>query len=272
MPNYNYLKHDLLSIMYNRCNIAIKYYISGDIISSRKYVCRKELKMAEIQIEYRKLQKDIEDSIKKGNEKSKDNPDILLPEEFEAAILTCLTEKTEDNSDESWENAYNLWDVQIHTPDEIPVGDSYIKVQDVVLEIILSLIKKGVMAFLLHEAEISVTPKDLIEFGNKLIASLSSLDRCDKCLAYKAVNHPSTVYKPVSKDSIMKWFPGIKSNDILQKCDMISVEMHKSCRFFNFEDELCTISENDICEAISSLQKKQIVTSLDNDTRYKFKW
>lgn len=229
--------------------------------------------MAEIQIEYRKLQEDIEDSIKKGNEKNKKNPAVpLLPKEFEAAILTCLTEKAEDNSDESWEKSYELWDAQIHTPDEVPFGDSYIKVQDVVLEIILSLIKKGVMVLLLPEVEGALTPKDLIEFGNKLVASLSALDRCDKCLAYKAVNHPSTVYKPVRKDSIMKWFPGIGINDGLQECDMTSGEMHKSCKFFNFEDKLCTISENDICDAIASLQKKQIVAPLDNDTRYKFKW
>lgn len=236
--------------------------------------------MAELKKEYRDLQKEIMASIEEFNINKEQNPEIpSLPEDFGTAIMYCLDKREGAIFEENWEDSRKLWDEQDHPMTEIPIGDHFIIVQDVVLDILKRMIKTGIMAFLIHNGiaaippeEASINYKDVVDVCRKLIASLNSLDTCDICLAYKVVKNPSTIYSSVDKDSIIKWFPVMEGEDSSPKCDMIDVGIHNSCEFFNPEDELCTVSKKGIDKAITSLEEKKIVKPVNNNTEYKFKW
>ena len=227
--------------------------------------------MAVIQIEYKKLQDEFEESIRKSNRKAEDNPNIpILPEEVGAVIMFCLTETVHDYSDDSWENSKKLWDDKKLPKAAVPIGDINIRIQDVVLEILKVLIEKGVVALLVPNAPNNFNPKDLVEIVYELIASINKLSECDKCLAYKVVNNPDTIVRAVDRERIIGWFPGMdgRPND----CDMANIDMHLSCKFFNYEGNLCTIKEKEIDDALNSLKEKGIADSINNGTDYKFKW
>lgn len=235
--------------------------------------------MAELKKEYRDLQKEIMESIKEFNINKEQNPEMpSLPEDFGTAIMYCLDKREGALFEESWEDFRKLWDEQDHPMTEIPIGDHFIIVQDVVLGILKIMIKTGIMALLIHNGiadippeEASINYKDVVDVCRKLIASLNSLDTCDICLAYKVVENPSTIYKPVDKDSIIKWFPVMECEDSSPKCDMIDVGIHSFCKFWNPEGDLCTVSEKGIDEALASLKNKKIVEPVNN-TEYRFKW
>ena len=237
------------------------------------YCIRKELRVAEIRLEYPDLQKRINESIKKSQKKkSKNSNDRSLPEEFEAAILTCLTKMTDDESGKSQMENYKLWEEQVRTQDHLPIGDNYIIIQDMVLFLIKKTIEKGTMAWLLSEAYgLSPTPQDLLEFGDNLIHSIKSLSGCDICLAYKAVDHASSVITGAPINIIKGWFPENNDPDGLHSCDMVNHDMHCSCDFFNFEDNLCTIREDNVSAAVESLEQKNIVSPIPKKDKFRFK-
>lgn len=235
--------------------------------------------MGESRATYKQLQEKIMASINEFDKNKAENPKIpSLPEDFGAAIMYCLDKREGALSEESWEDSRKLWDEQDHSMTEIPIGNHYIIFQDVVLDILLRMIKKGAMAFLIHNGKTAIPPeetsinyKDVVDVCRKLIESLNSLDECDICLAYKVVENPSTIYKSVDKDSIIKWFPVMEGEDSLPKCDMIDVNIQDFCKFCNPEGFLCIVSEKGIDEALASLKKKKIVEPVNN-TEYKFKW
>lgn len=226
--------------------------------------------MAEIQFNYQQLQKKIEDSI----EKSKLDPNNKsLPEGFAAAILTCLSAKPDDNKDDSQKDVLKLWNEQIQNPAQLPFGDNYIIVQDVILHMVLGLIENGVISKLLSSQPGSfISPENMIDFGNNLITSLKKLDGCDVCLAYKTLDYPLTVITPVGICDIKDWFPGNNSSDGLHNCDMMEGDMHYVCEYFNYEDGICTITDKNVCDAVKSLQRKSIINPSDGEGPYTFKW
>ena len=232
--------------------------------------------MAEFDIAYDKLQNEIMKSIEEFNENKNQNPAMpSLPEEFGAVIMHCLDKREGDSFEKGWEDSRKLWDEQNHPMTEIPIGEHYITVQDVVLNILKKLIKIGTMAFLIKNGipnipseEASINYKDIIDFCSKFITSLNSLDGHDICLAYKVVQNPSTIYSPVDKEQIIKWFPLMGCSS---KCDMIDVGIQSYCEFCNSEENLCTVSEERIDITLASLEKKKIVNPVNNN-EYKFKW
>ena len=227
--------------------------------------------MAVIQIEYKKLQDVFEKSIGEYNEKAKADSSLrMLPEEVGVVIMHCLTENEDNYSDEIWENSKRLWDDKKLPKATVPIGNINIKIQDVVLEILKVLIEKGVVALLCPNNPNNFNPKDLMKIVYKLIASINKLNDCDRCLAYKVVNNPDTIVHAVDKQHIIGWFPGMDGHP--NDCDMANIDMHRSCRFFNFEGNLCTIKEKDINDALSSLEEKGIADSINNGTEYKFRW
>ena len=225
--------------------------------------------MAEIQKEYRELQKEIEESIEDFNSTEENAP---LPEYFGAAIMHCLTEREENYSEEGWNYSRQLWEEQDSPKAEWAIGSLYINVQDVVLEILKTLIKNGTVAFLFQQEQTLFNPRDLIEFCYKLIASVNSLDECDICLGYRISKNPLLITRTVNKSDIINWFPGIGADDCSKRCDMTDVDMHYSCKFFNYEDALCTASEKGIIDALDSLEDKGIAKPSNNNTEYRFKW
>ena len=229
--------------------------------------------MAEIRLEYPELQETIENSIEIANNQPDENI-VPLPECFKAAMLASLSEKTDDNTTINYEEAYALWDVQIRSEDQGAFGEHFIIIQDVILDIIKKIIENGIMGKLIDEqfTGSSFTPVDLIKFINTILKSLRSLDGCDICLAYKGADKPTAFLNPVEIDDLKNWFPGFNCPDGLHKCDMTDVEMHKSCGFFNFEDDICMITKEGMDESVKSLKKKGIIVPPTESETCRFKW
>ena len=231
--------------------------------------------MAEIRLEYPILKKKIEDSIKKNIEDNSEKQDYApLPDFFEAAIMTSLSERADDNTIINHQDAYDLWNMRIQSGDQGPFGNNYIIIQDVILQIVQKLIEKGAMGLLIREQFLGsvCTPVDLIEFGNTLLQSLKSLNGCDICLAYKGADQPFSVFYPVSIGDIKAWFPVFNDSDGLHECNMTDAAMHRSCTFFNYEDHICSIAKNGLDDSMKSLQRKGIIIPPSESETYRFKW
>lgn len=230
--------------------------------------------MAEIQIEYPELQIKIKESIEKNVADNEQNAGYApLPDFFEAAVLTSLCEKADDDTSTAHQDAYKLWDGKHRTPDQIAFGKNYIIIQDVILEIIQKLIENGIMGMLIKEnVGAACTPIDLIKFLNTLIRSLKSLQGNDICLAYRATDHPSALVVPVKIEEISSWFPGMSGADGLPDCDKIDINMHYSCAYFNYEDNSCMITKKGVDDSVESLQTKGILNPVPENEGYRFKW
>ena len=155
--------------------------------------------MAGIKKEYKELQKDIEESIEAFNSTDENAP---LPKYLGTAIMYCLAKKEENYSDESWNNSRQLWEEQDSPKAKRAIRSLYINIQDVVLEILITLIKNGTVALLFQQEQTLINPKDLVEFCYKLIASVYSLDGCDICLGYKISKNPLTITRTVNKSDL----------------------------------------------------------------------
>ena len=231
--------------------------------------------MAEVRKSYPKLQEEIENSIKAYKEEFENNENYNpLPDCFEAAVLASLSEKIDDNTTANHQETYELWSLQLRTDDQLAFGKYFVSIQDVILEIIKNLIKKGTMATLIEEQflETTCTPIELIEFINTILKALRSLDGCDICLAYKGSDKPTAFLNLVNNNDIKTWFPSFNDPDGLHECDMASVDMHYSCCFFNHEDLICTITQEGMVESVNSLKRKGIIVPPYESETYRFKW
>lgn len=227
--------------------------------------------MAELQFRYSDLKEHIESTIKK----SPDRDRLII---YETAILTSLSQKVNRENEDDQRETLDLWNnVNSKSSKRSSFGEHFLQIQDTVIYLYTAFIEKGIFYdIVISQASPamnieSVTSEVFVGLCTKLTNSILALDGCDICLVYKALEHFDN-RKSISINELNNWFTNSSSPIGITKCNMLHNHMHFTCKYYNYENELCSILSNSsyMINALDSLTKIRILIQNNRNHTYNF--
>lgn len=220
--------------------------------------------MAEYHMTYEEIYSVVSEAIFQS-----ENPKML--QEYQPAIMAAITGNYEEDQKDEISEMIALWDNMIKEPSQLLLGTRYIRIQDVMVELIKLALTSGVVDAVITfvnsgTVAVGIAPIAAVAIGlHDFWGRVSRLEDDDFCIYYQALTH---YHKNIefTEEELADWFPH-GENKI---CNSHNSTWH--CDYLQ-QDDSCGMDSDRLQKALKSLVCKGILKKSENgDGKYVFQF